>query len=87
MDNTCAREVEMSTSYEHGWADGQWTDEQIKECGFVSAQECLAHEEAEYEKERAKLADLYARNPVYAAQHAEYLEGWIAGARASLRGR
>jgi hypothetical protein len=79
--------MSMSTPYERGWADGQWTDEQIKECGFASAAECLAHQEAVYEEEKANLAHLYAINPVYAAQHAEYLEGLIAGERASLRGR
>jgi len=77
----------MPTPYEYGKAAGKWTDEQIRECGFTSAEECLQYQEAIHQEDVAKLDRLYARNPAYAAQHAEYLEGVIAATRESLRDR
>lgn len=77
----------MSNSFEHGKRDGQWTDKQIKQCGFDSAEECLAHQEQVHQDEMANLPDLHAKNPTYARQHAEYLEGLITGTRESLRNR
>ncbi len=76
---------DTSTPFERGRADGQWTFEQVRQCGFASVEECLAHQEGVYEEERASLVHLYAVNPVYAAWQAEYLEGLIAGERACLR--
>jgi len=77
----------MGTPYEHGYTDGQWTDEQIAQCGFDSAAACLEHQEGVLQEERDGLMGLYEKNPEYAAQHAEYLEGITAGTRDSLRGR
>lgn len=79
------KHVSMSTSFEAGKRDGQWTDEQIRSCGFKSAQECLEHQEQVYREEVANLSQLAKKNPAYAAQHAEYLEGLISGTRQSLR--
>ena len=77
----------MSTPFERGKIDGQWTDEQIKRCGFNSARECLAHQERLYQEKKANLPSLRAQNPAFAAQHAESLEGLITGTRESLHGR
>lgn len=74
-----------ATPYERGKIDGQWTDEQVAECGFSTRAECLAHQERVYQDEMDTLSDLYATNPAYAARHAEYMEGLIAGERESLR--
>ncbi len=77
----------MVTPFEQGRADGQWTEEQLKRSCYRSAQECLECHEAMYQQEKAHLAEMYAQNPVGAAQHEQYLEGWITGARESLRRR
>lgn len=74
----------MSTPFERGYKAGQWTDEQIKQNGFESAEECLAHEEQVYQDEIANLGSL---SPEGAAKHKEYMDGLIAGARDSLRNR
>lgn len=74
----------MSTPFERGYRDGQWTDEQIKQHGFESAEECLAHEEQGYQDEISNLDSL---SPEAAAKHKEYMDGCIAGARDSLRNR
>ena len=75
------------TPYEQGMIDGQWSDEQITQCGFTSAEECLAHQEQVLQEEKENLPSLYEKNPAYAKQHAEYLEGLESGTYASLRGK
>jgi len=77
----------MSTPFERGKRDGQWTDEQLKQCGLNSAEECLTHQEQVYQDKMANLPNLHAKNPEYAARHAEYMEGLITGERESLRKR
>ena len=76
----------MSTPYERGYAAGQWTKKKIRDLGFRSATECLAHQEKVHQDECAALPHLYQRNPTFAAQQEEYLNGLIAGTRVSLRG-
>ena len=77
----------MSTPFERGKAAGQWTEKEIKKCGFSSAKECLDHEEQVYKEDVAALADLREKDPRAVARQAEYLEGAITGARESLRKR
>ncbi len=69
------------TPFEQGKIDGQWTAEQVRACGFASAQECLEHQEQVYRDELAKLPGL----GTYAAKHAEYMEGYITAERETLR--
>src|SRR5256885_1389773 len=73
----------MSTPFQRGQQDGQWTEEKIRECGFNSAEDCLKHQEKVHQEELASLTD--KRNPEYATRQAEYLEGIISGTRQSLQ--
>jgi hypothetical protein len=79
------RSKSVSTPFQRGQRDGQWTEEQIRECGFNSAEDCLKHQEKVHQEELASLADLHKINPDYAKKHAEYLEGIISGTRQSLQ--
>ena len=54
----------MSTAYERGYRDGIWTLQQVKQCGWKTPRECLAHEEKNYAYEVA-----HAPNQ----QHIEYM--------------
>lgn len=76
-----------TTPFEQGKIAGQWTDKQLAECGFSSAQECLEHEEKLYQENLKEVAEIRVTNPVYAAKQAEYIAGEIAGARESLLNR
>ena len=75
----------MSTPFEQGRKDGQWTQERIDLCGFGSAKEQLAHQEQVLDANFADLADLHKRNPRYADKQAEYLHGVRVGMHESLR--
>jgi len=69
------------TPYEQGKIDGQWTEEQIKQCGFASPEDCLAHQEKVYQEEMQNLSSLERS---YAIRHAEYMEGLINAEMESL---
>jgi hypothetical protein len=73
------------TPFEQGKIDGQWTAQQVRECGFTSAQECLEHQEQVYRDEVACLPALRQQNAEYATRQAQYLEGLIATERETLR--
>lgn len=70
----------MKTPFEQGQIDGQWTVEQVRACGFTSAEKCLEHQEHAYQEELGQLSGLAAQHP-----HLRYLEGLITATRASLR--
>jgi hypothetical protein len=83
--NSKRKEQTIMTPFEQGKKDGAWTEARITECGFSSAEECLAHQEKVYQEEVAALPRIRATNPEYAAQQAEYLEGLITATRQSLQ--
>lgn len=78
-------EQQVKTPYQAGLRDGVWTAESVRECGWESAAACLENEEKNYQEQVEGLTDLYHRNPEYARQHAEFIEGVITAARSTLR--
>jgi len=81
-----SKDNERSTPFARGRAAGQWTEQSIEECGFASVQKFLEQREKSYQEELDCLPSLHVSNPALAVQHAEYMEGYRAGTRESLRG-
>ena len=74
-------------SYSQGQKDGIWTIQQVRQCGFKTAKECLDHQEREYEKEMAATWTLPKsnRDPNFPQKQRDYLKGMILTTRESLQ--
>ena len=67
--------------YEQGYQQGLWTIESVHRCGFVSAFQCLQHQESVHQERVQSLSKLLHGK---AAWYEQFYEGIIAGTRASL---
>ena len=75
----------MSTPFEQGRKDGQWTQARVKHCGFGSAKECLDYQEIALDEAMEDLASVRTKDPDLAQKQSQYQEGMRAGMRESLR--
>jgi hypothetical protein len=85
MKENIIMENRYQDCYERGLKAGQWTKEQVKNCGFQTPEECLQHQEKVHVEDLQSMERLRAQNPAFAERQEVYLKGVIEGTRASLQ--